>query len=392
MKDHGRRFIRFTNQEFKAATHDGLGLDWPVSEEELAPYYATVERRVGVAPRECNLNERWVTGLLARPWSGRGVVPIRKVNGPDLNPPQAMSTGHVTLQSGAVVSHLDVDSQSNEVNAVAVIDATTHACREFFGRKVFLCASTVESARVLLNSRSARYRDGLGNASGVLGRYLMEQVHVFADVRISPGRRDAWLPPQRVELFVPFLRDAATHAKHARGYGVQVMAGRVIGKREVRIGLSSFGEMLPRYENRVTLSATTKDKWGIPVPEIQYRLSENEKSLISEQQRFLGSIKGAGIEVAVEDPVDKPLGHAIHEVGTTRMGSDPKTSFLYSLQSQLGGAEPLRDRRRLVRHERLPEPDFDDAGAHRARVRPRHQVLRHVTNAAGVRQSSDLRA
>ena len=327
VKDHGRRFIRFTDQELKAASHDGHGVDWPVSEQELAPYYASVERRVGLVPRECNVTERWLKSVLERPWPGRGLVPISKLNPPDLIA-MALRTGNVTLQAEAIASHLELDSNSNEVNAVAVIDATTHACREYYGRRVFMCASTVESTRVLLNSRSARYPEGIGNVYGVLGRHFMEQVHVFARVRLPAARRDAWLPPQPAELFVPFVRDPAAIPTHARGFGVQVMAKRMIGGRDAELRLSSFGEMLPRAENRVRLSATARDKWGLPVVEIDHRLSENEKLLMDEQRRFLGSLRAADLEVEVEDPTDKPLGFAIHEVGTARMGADPRTSFV----------------------------------------------------------------
>lgn len=133
--------------------------------------------------------------------------------------------------------------------------------------------------------------------------------------------------------------ETAPKPKHARGYGVQIAAGlREYGvqiaaglpivRRDIRIGLSSFGEMLPRHENRITLSATTKDKWGLAVAEIECRLSENEGSLMDAQRSFLGSLRGADIEVEIEDTADKPLGYAIHEVGTARMGDDPKTSFL----------------------------------------------------------------
>jgi choline dehydrogenase-like flavoprotein len=321
---HGRRFMRFTDHDLRAATREG-GLDWPVSEAELSPHYAHVERRVGWWPREDNAAERWLKRVLARAWPGRGTVPISKVCPPDLIA-LALRTGRVTLQSGAIVSHLELDPGSNEVNAVALIDAATHARREVFGRRVFMCASTVETTRVLLNSCSARYPDGIGNASGVLGRHFMEQVHVYAQLRIPAGQRDTWLPPLPIDLFVPSLCETTAHAKGAR-FGVQVMSGRVFATRDLQVCLSSFGEMLPRPENRVTLSATQKDRWGLPVAEIHYRLCDSEKQLIRDQRRFLTSLGAADLAVEIEGP-DKPLGYAIHEVGTARMGADPGTSFL----------------------------------------------------------------
>jgi choline dehydrogenase-like flavoprotein len=327
VRHHGRRFFRFTDREFKAGAADGLGVNWPVSQDELAPYYAIVERRFGMVPRECNRTERWLKTLFEVRWPGRELEPVSRTYPPDLVV-QALSTGHVTLQSGAVVSHLELDLGSNEVKAVAVIGATTHESREIFGRKVFMCASTIESTRVLLNSRSARYPEGIGNASGVLGRYFMDQVHVFANARVPRVKRNAWVPPRRIDLFVPFPPETATKPEHAGAYGVQIEAGAPIVSREIQVGLSSFGEMLPRHENRITLSATTKDKWGLPAAEIACRLSENDRSVIDEQRRFLGSLRGADIEVDVQDSAHKPLGYAIHEVGTARMGDDPKTSFL----------------------------------------------------------------
>jgi choline dehydrogenase-like flavoprotein len=327
VRHHGRRFFRFTDGEFKAGGADGLELNWPVSHDELAPYYAIVERRFGMAPRECNRTERWLKSLVAGRWPGRELDPVSRTYPPDLVV-QALSTGRVTLQSGAVVSHLELDLGSNEIKAVAVIDATTQECREIFGRKVFMCASTIESTRVLLNSRSARYPEGIGNASGVLGRYFMDQVHVFANVRVRRVKLNAWVPPRRIELFVPFPRETATESISVGGYGVQIEAGAPIVSREMQIGLSSFGEMLPRHENRITLSATTKDKWGLAAAEIECRLSENDRNVMEEQRHFLGRLRGADIEVDLEDSADKPLGYAIHEVGTARMGDDPKTSYL----------------------------------------------------------------
>jgi choline dehydrogenase-like flavoprotein len=319
VRHHGRRFMRFTDHDFKSAARDG-GQDWPVSEAELAPHYAQVERRVGWVAREDNFAERWLRQVLARAWPVLGMVPISKVRPPDLTA-LALRTGNVTLHTGAIVSHLELDPGSNEVSAVSLIDANTHARGEAFGRRVFMCASTIETTRVLLNSRSARYPDGIGNASGVLGRHFMEQVHVYAQLSLPSAQRDT-LPPQSIDLFVP-----SRPGERGNDFGVQVMSGRVLPRRDLQVCLSSFGEMLPRPENRVTLSATTKDRWGLPVAEIHYRLSDRERQTIGEQRRFLWSLTAAGVDVEVEGS-DKPLGYAIHEVGTARMGADPRTSFL----------------------------------------------------------------
>lgn len=307
---HGLRFMRFTDHDLE---------QWPVSAHDLAPHYAAVERLIGWAPRECNVVERWLKKIVERKWPQHGLVPISKVGAPDFVA-LALATGCVTLQCETIVSHLELDGDSNEVSCVGVIDAATHRSREVFGRRVFLCGSTIESTRVLLNSRSARYPDGIGNASGVLGRHFMEQVHVFANVRVPAAKRHAWLPPQRIELFVPAHDEPA--------FGVQVMSGRLLGPRDMKIGLASFGEMVSRPENQVRLSRIMKDRWGVPAVEIDYRLSDSEQALVAEQRSFLARLQDGDIDVQIEGPADKPLGYAIHEVGTARMGDDPKTSFL----------------------------------------------------------------
>lgn len=333
VRSHGRQFYRFSDFDFHAGRHDGQSPDWPLSLAELAPHYETVERWLGLHGNSDGLPElpdgvytqgvamtgaeKHFKARVEAKWPERKVVSRRTALAP-VTIPAARATKRLNLVAHATVSHLLHDEKNGRVTGVAWLDAQGRA-RETKARVVVLAAGTIESTRVLL----ASHRDGLGNASGVLGRHLMDHTYLLG-IEGRIGLRASDRSSEQSWAYVPRFRNL--HAKHPgfhRGYGIQVFS---IGEA---IHLVPFGEMLPHPENRVTLSATVKDQHGLPVAHIDCRHRENERTLVKDAVEACHELlEAAGFERVRSNAEAAPPGMAIHEVGTARMGSDRKSSFL----------------------------------------------------------------
>jgi glucoside 3-dehydrogenase (cytochrome c) catalytic subunit len=395
----GRQSYRFSDYEFKAASRDGFGVDWPISHAELAPYYERVERFVGISGGAENLPQlpdsvflppmsmtcgerllknavesRWKdrrvimgrVAMLTRPHNGRaachycghcerGCDTYSYFNTPGSTLPAAMKTGKLTLRPDAVCSHVIVDSNTGKAKGVAFIDRVTKKAYEVYGRVVMLCASTIESSRLLLNSATRQYPNGLANnSSGVLGHYLMDHTYSVSVGGIVPavakypydhgdGRNNG--------IYIPKFRNVFDkHPKFIRGYGVQSNAVKGMLPTHMRntpgfgselkrlmretpdaptFWMGAFGEMLPRAENRVTINKDRKDAWGIPVAHIECAHSDNEREMAKDQiETMKEMVAAAGWEIQYANQNLANPGLCIHEVGTARMGDDPKTSVL----------------------------------------------------------------
>jgi choline dehydrogenase-like flavoprotein len=234
---------------------------------------------------------------------------------------------------------------------VRVIDANTREVMDFTARAIVLGAGSLESTRILLNSRSRAYPDGVGNSSGLLGCYLSEHImgirgSGFMPVRI--GTEPTLDDGRPVAPYIPRFRNVTDrHADFIRGYHFQGgggcteypgMAHDIPGygkafKSSVRkhypaiISFGGFGEVLPRKENRVTLDAEIKDAWGIPVLRFDYRFGDNELKMAADMADSIEemlTVAGAEDIKITREPL--PPGWSIHEIGTARMGNDPKTS------------------------------------------------------------------
>ena len=390
-----RQSYRFSDYDFKAATHDGFGQDWPISYKDIAPYYEKVERFIGISGEAMNLPQlpdsvflppmgltcgdqqlRQACGKLDMPFTiGRVAVLTRPHNGrapchycgycrrgchsgsyfssPISTLPAAEKTGRMTLRPNSIVRHLLMDESRMRAKGVYVIDRETRQSQEIYGKVVVLGASALESTRILLNTVSPRFPNGLANSSGALGHYLMD--HTFAlsvrghlpNLRGSPFLADDGRPNG---IYIPRVQNLGRrHAKFIRGYGFQGGAGRsrlpghasgVPGfgagfKKAVRedapmpVRLSGFGEMLPRYENYVEIDTDRVDAWGVPVLRIDCSHSDNELAIAADIIETAKEIlTSAGAEIQnVKDTADAP-GSGIHECGTARMGDDPKTTVL----------------------------------------------------------------
>jgi choline dehydrogenase-like flavoprotein len=337
VRSHGLQFYRLGDFDFKAASRDGFGVDWPFSYAELAPYYDKVERFIRLVgnaddiphlpnpiPAKQHLRvtnaEEHLQSAIARRWPDRKLIK-RRTSAPPRPILAAAATGRLTLRSSAVVREVLVDHATGRARGVAWLEGGVE--RTATARVVVLGASTIESTRLLMNSRSTRYPDGLANSSDALGRYLMDHTH------ISGFESAMHLPRWRLHELVSWayiaqFRNVTTkEPDFLRGYGISVFTyGRYCD-------FTAFGEMLPRATNRVTLDPIRKDKWGIPVARIDCEHSDNErlqaKDAMNQCREMLAA---AGFEQKPLEPKLGPPGLAIHEVGTARMGSDPKTSVL----------------------------------------------------------------
>lgn len=385
---YGRVLQRMSDYDFKAASHDGYGQDWPISYEELAPWYSHIEDFLGVYGTEEHIPnlpdgkfihkpiltkpEKAFKNKIESMWPERRVISWR-FSAPNLKRvpvgvQAAIDTGRLELRTDAIAKHIDVDPVSGKAIGVTFIDRLTKQEHNVRGGMVMLCASAIESVRLLLNSQSARHPDGIGNSTGLLGRYFLEQTPslIAGSVPDSKGwEYDQTLPQD------PFCRPAGgivipryqnlgnnNRNKYLRGFAFQGVIGRgyVPPDCSAQFGLMGFGEMLPRAENRITLSTRKKDVWGIPAPHINCSFGDNDLLVMQEQLRAIKEmvsacnykIDFAGTALGLEDGQNAMpdesflmrmifrlsfkksigLGAAIHESGGARMGESPESSVL----------------------------------------------------------------
>jgi choline dehydrogenase-like flavoprotein len=265
--------------------------------------------------------------------------------------PAAQRTRNLTIVTDAIVERLDYDHGKRRISGVRVIDANTGQGRAYQARVVFLCASTIPTTEILLRSQSEWFPQGLANRSGVLGHYLMDHVGGIGAFGTHPGFLDRYYYGRRpTGIYLPrYINLTERHdVDFLRGFAYQGYSGRSSwwrAGREVGIGaelktrlrspgrwemqLIGFGEMLPRAQNRVSLHPSRKDRWGLPLVNIDCRLSENELKLAERANRdAVQMLNAAGFEnIGTIGPVAVP-GNTVHEMGTARMGRDPATSVL----------------------------------------------------------------
>ncbi len=266
--------------------------------------------------------------------------------------PPAAKTGRLTLRPDSIVSEIMYDENKKRATGVRVIDAVTMDSREYFAKIIFVCGSTLGSTTLMLNSTSNRFPNGFGNDSEQLGHNLMDHHFKIGASGVWEGDLDKYAYGRRANgIYVPRYRNIGTDKRdYLRGFGYQggAGAGRQGWQRNVAelgfgadfkeeltkpgpwtMGLSGFGETLPYYENRVYLHKTEKDKWGIPLAVFDAELKENEKKMrIDMQNDAIEMLESSGIKNVKGNNQGSFLGMAIHEMGTARMGLDPKTSVL----------------------------------------------------------------
>ncbi len=387
----GRLSWRWGDLDFEANKKDGHGVDWPIQYKDLAPWYDYVESFIGVSgkaeniphvpdgkfqpPMEMNCVEKDFktkveekfsdrklticrTANLTEPVKGRGQCLYRDLchrgcpygayfstNASTL--PAAFATGNLTLRPNSLVNKVIYDEKLEKAIGVELIDTSTNEVMEFYSKIIFLNAATLATAFILLNSTSGRFPNGLGNGSDQVGRNLMDHHKQAGASAKVEGFDDQYYSGRRpTGVYMPRFRNIKEQrTDYIRGFGLQGGAGRggwnhsdKIGK-ELKIAaqtpaswqmnLGGYGECLPYAENRVTLNTDLRDKWGRPTLSIDCEFKENEKAMQLDMANSAAEMMEAVGYKNVKPYVNTAFpGNANHEMGTARMGSDPKTSVL----------------------------------------------------------------
>ncbi|HKC40634.1 MAG TPA: GMC family oxidoreductase [Gemmatimonadales bacterium] len=400
----GRLALRLSDYDFKGKTHDGYGEDWPISYADIAPYYDKVDLYLGISGHKENLphlpdslfqrpNKLTASEVMLRKslaQMGRTLTPYRagvttdgvqnkyrskcfgrgacgrRPGGCDIHAAfdsptgliyPAMDTGNLTLRTNAIAHEVLVDPNSGKARGVSFVDSQNHRTYEAKAKLVILAASTLESARLLLLSKSRQHPNGIGNSSGHVGHNFCE--HVMGPgatglVKELVGRAPTLDDGKPGGFYVPRFRNLQDKQPgFIRGYGFEGGGGFNIFpdgawdapgfggqfKKSVRehagafISMGGFGEVLARYENYMDLDPAEKDRWGIPVLRFHYQFGDNEKKMCEDMATSAREMfEQAGIEVVGVDKDILTEGWSIHELGTARMGTDPKTSVLNQFQ------------------------------------------------------------
>ncbi|MEC3878970.1 GMC family oxidoreductase [Parapedobacter sp. 10938] len=264
--------------------------------------------------------------------------------------PAAMATGRLTLRPFSIVTHMLYDKETQKATGVSIIDAETHETIEFYAKIIFVNASALATTFILLNSKSEAHPEGLGNQSGHLGHNLMDHHFRCGAKGEAEGFDDKYMYGRRpTGIYIPRFRNINGEKRaYLRGFGYQGGATRsgwqntvaeLAFGRELKtalaepgkwtIGFNGFGETLPYYENKVSIDYTKTDKWGQPVLAIDCEFRENEMKMRKDMMEDAAEMLEVGGVKNVTTYNDRTFpGAAIHEMGTARMGKDPKTSVL----------------------------------------------------------------
>ncbi|MFC5865547.1 GMC oxidoreductase [Acidicapsa dinghuensis] len=360
-----RQSFRLSDYEFKGKSHDGYGDDWPISLADVAPYYSRVEGIFRVSGRPYGIpqypdgnfvpdNSPW-TGCMQRfvdagKAKGVTVCKARSSMGVDglassvnLLLPDAFATGKLRAIPNVVVRSLTADPNTGLINRAHFVDRISRREMSVQARVVVLACGTLETTRLLLNS-------GIANSSGVVGHYLMDQIYGAGITCSVPEARDGKSTPQLMGggALIPRFRNINSKASNfLRGYAVNVFSsgggvdprnfaeyGDALNKKLEGYHGSGFycgimGEVLGRRENHVSIDKTVSDAWDIPVLHIDTKYTDNEFNMARDMVDTCTAVaEAAGFEILAKNYDPNPPGYSIHELGTCRMGDDPKTSVL----------------------------------------------------------------
>ncbi|MFK0165113.1 GMC oxidoreductase [Rhizobium sp. NPDC090279] len=380
----GRVLLRWTDDDFKIRSKTGKGVDWPVSYDELAPYYAEVESSLGLYGNPDGV-ETLPDGVYAHPakltpaeqtfktevegrWPKRHVVSWRYIAPDAERTPkplrEALATGRLTVRHDAIVRRITTDQSGAQATGAEFVDRVTRKVETVRAALIVLSASPIESVRLLLNSASDRHPRGLGNSSGTLGRFFMDQLPCLAFGSFSKAKgwaaddsapADPFYNPSG-GIFVPRFGEGDA-GRDDFDYQGSIGRAPTPDDEPARLAFFGFGRMLPYADNRITLDARRRDAWGIPVPHIRCVMGEEEQALLRRQEEVLiDMVRGVGGELEFigsptglremgrgafpdADPFSRfmfrrwfrktmCMGAAIHETGGARMGTSSRDSVL----------------------------------------------------------------
>lgn len=398
----GRNCYRWSDLDFEANVKDGIAIDWPIRYKEIESWYTYVEKFVGISgeklgldhlpdgyflpPIELNCIEKHLKQEVEQKFKGRHITSARVAHLTDPQPwhlelgrgkcmnrnrcsrgcpfgayfssnsatiPAAKRTGNLTMKSDSIVQMILFDEVRGKASGVRVIDTITHEVTDYDANIIFCCASTLASTQILLNSKSSRFPNGMGNESGELGHNLMDHHYHCGAKGDHEGFSDQYYKGRKpTGLFIPrFVNlDAATRNNNfIRGYDYQgAGAGRSNWSRGINqpgigaefkdslfkpggwsLGLMGFGECLPYHENKATLHPDKKDKWDLPLLVIDSEFKDNEMKMREQIKTDAAEMLDASgfKHIQIFDEVGG-IGVGVHEMGTARMGKDIKTSVL----------------------------------------------------------------
>ena len=396
-----RQVQRWSNFDFEGPARDGFAVDWPIRYKDLENWYSYVERFVGVSgnkdgleilpdgeflkPWESNVVEQYFSNQVKKNYKDRHVIYGRCAHLTESRPifikqgrglcmsrnicqrgcplggyfnanstliPWALNTGNLTLKSNSVVHSVLYDDDKQKAIGVRVIDSITKSSKDYFAKVVFVTASTLNTNLILLNSKSKRFPNGLGNDSGLLGKYIAfhnyratisAEYEGFSEYTTEGAKPTTHYVPRFRNVFkqeTDFLRGyaagfQATPMRYTSKEGIgENLKNNLLKTRETgiwNVGSHMMGETIPKVSNMVTLDQEKTDQWGIPLLNIDVDYDDNDEKMIQDfYEQFSEMYTKAGFSnIKISDNNRRP-GNDIHEMGGVRMGREPKTSLLNS--------------------------------------------------------------
>ena len=395
----GRQSYRLPDFDFKANLKDGVATDWPIRYKDIEPWYEYVEEFIGVSgkniglphfpdgnylkPLELNcvdevlkdsVSEKYSDRVVAnarvahitegtKPGLGRNTCQYRNrcargcpfgayFSSNSSTLPTAEATGNMTLRPNSVVHEVIYDADTKRATGVRVIDAETKEVYEFNAKVIFLCASSIPTTSILMQSKSDAFPNGMGNQSGELGHNIMDHHFQVGAYGRYDGFEDKYYTGRRPGgIYIPRFRNIGGKTNNndfLRGYGYQGGASRgswtdtisemaygadfkeqITKPGDWSMEINGFGEILPYHENKMTLDYEKLDQWGLPTVTFDATIKENELKMRKDmQEQAIEMLENAGFKDVKGYDNGYAIGLGIHEMGTARMGRDRKTSVL----------------------------------------------------------------
>ena len=390
----GKQTYRWSDLDFKANAKDGNGVDWPIRYKDIKPWYTYVEKFAGISgealnlpqlpdshflpPMEMNCVEKHIKGRiekefsdrnmiigrcahLTQPHNGRGQCQNRNrcsrgcpygayFSSNAVTLPAANASENLTIRPYSIVQSLVYDEAKEKVTGVRIIDSETNEAIEYSSKIIFVNASTLSTTQILMNSKSSRFENGLGNDSGELGHNLMDHTYRVGAMGKVAGFDDKYYKGRRPNgIYIPRyvnIDENSKSDKFVRGFGFQGEGFRggnpaniesfgadykdsILKPGPWEFFITGFAECLPYHDNQVTLNGDVLDKWGQPTLSIDAEFKANEKALNKQiQEDAVEMLQKVGLRDILGFDKEHPPGYGVHEMGTARMGRDPKTSVL----------------------------------------------------------------
>jgi len=390
----GKQTYRWSDLDFKANAKDGNGVDWPIRYKDIKPWYTYVEKFAGISgealnlpqlpdshflpPMEMNCVEKHIKGRiekefsdrnmiigrcahLTQPHNGRGQCQNRNrcsrgcpygayFSSNAVTLPAANASGNLTIRPYSIVQSLIYDEAKEKITGVRIIDSETNEAIEYSSKTIFVNASTLSTTQILMNSKSSRFENGLGNDSGELGHNLMDHTYRVGAMGRVEGFDDKYYKGRRPNgIYIPRyvnINENSKSDKFVRGFGFQGEGFRggnpaniesfgadykdsILKPGPWEFFITGFAECLPYHDNQVTLNSGVLDKWGQPTLSIDAEFKANENALNKQiQEDAVEMLQKVGLRDILGFDKEHPPGYGVHEMGTARMGRDPKTSVL----------------------------------------------------------------